>query len=89
MLKKSAQSEEACGSVDQALIGLFRREAAKFQRKRMRTREEAAEYMGCSPSTIDNLVKEGKLHPSYYTRRPMFDVLELDRLIEETRGQVG
>jgi excisionase family DNA binding protein len=88
--KKQAESVFH-GTVDEAIARVIRDEMRRLnlRAKRMLTREEAAEHLGCSPSTIDNLVAEGKLTPSYYTRRPMFDVLELDKLIEETRGQTG
>lgn len=89
--KKQAESAFH-GTIDEAIERVIRNEMQRMnllRAKRMLTREEAAEYLGCSPSTIDNLVADGKLTPSYYTRRPMFDRFQLDRLIEESRGQVS
>jgi hypothetical protein len=48
--------------------------------KRGYTKEEAAQYLGCSTAKIDQLVAEGKLHPTYYMRWPIFDILELKKL---------
>jgi excisionase family DNA binding protein len=64
------------------------RDGQPLQRKppqRLLARQEAAEYLHCSEGTIDNLVTQGKLHPTRFTRFPLFDIQELDRLIEESK----
>lgn len=48
------------------------------------TRVEAAQALGCSPSTIDRLTVRGLLRPSRATYRPLYSVVELQRFLKET-----
>jgi hypothetical protein len=76
-------------SIDEAMIRVLRTELSRMsvRSKRGFTKDEAAEYLGCSSGTVDTLVAEGKLHPSHYMRWPIFDVVELDKLLEETKAK--
>jgi hypothetical protein len=46
-------------------------------------RTEAARRLGCSPWTLDRLVRRGLIHPNRATRCPMFTLKELERFIAE------
>jgi len=50
------------------------------------TREETAEAIGQSPSTVDRLTKRGLLKPSRATRRPIYPYWEIERFLRETAG---
>jgi DNA-binding transcriptional MerR regulator len=52
------------------------------------TRAEAAQVLGVSPVTIDRITKRGLLNPSRATRRPLYSIKELEKFLENTRGQV-
>lgn len=74
-------------TIDEAIARVVREEIRKLNTRAspLKTKSEAAEYLRCSENSIDALVQQGKLHPSYYLRYPMFAIEELDQLIEESR----
>lgn len=74
-------------SIEEAIARVVREELRKLnvRSQRLKTKEETAEYLRCSESSVDSLVAQGKLHPSHYLRWPMFDIDELDQLIDSTR----
>jgi hypothetical protein len=53
------------------------------------TRSEAAAALGVSPVTIDRLTRRKLLIPSRATRRPLYPLGELQRLLRETKTQRG
>lgn len=74
-----------------AKIGFMQKPHAEPRLKKSRlayTREEAAEALGQSPSSIDRLTKRGLLKPSRATRRPMYPLWELERFLRETTGEL-
>jgi hypothetical protein len=48
------------------------------------TRVETAQALGVLPVTVDRLAKCGLLRPSLATRRPLYSVKEIERLLKET-----
>lgn len=48
------------------------------------SRAEAAQTLGISTVTLDRLTKRGLIYPSRATRRPMYWVREIERLLKET-----
>jgi len=46
-------------------------------------RAEASRRLGCSPWTLDRLVRRGLIHPNVATRHPMYPLKELERFIKE------
>lgn len=52
------------------------------------SRVEAAKALGVSPVTVDRLAERGLLRPSRATRRPLYTVAELERLLRDTSGKV-
>ena len=55
-------------------------------KQRLRTLEQAATYLACTPSAIRHKVAQGKLIPTKIDRKLRFDISDLDRLIEESKG---
>lgn len=60
--------------------------------QRLLTTEQAAEYLGCSPNQVRNLVSAGIISTFRWPveqerRKPYFDRVELDRRIEEIKAQ--
>lgn len=57
--------------------------------KRILTLDEAAEYLGCSPRYVRQLVAEGKVGQLAWSdkpaARPYFDVRDLDAAIEQAK----
>jgi len=49
------------------------------------TRVEAAEAIGVSLRTLDELTKRGLIHPSRATGRPLYPIKELERFLDETK----
>jgi len=50
-------------------------------------REQAAEYLGIHPNTLDSLRRDGKIHPLYITSRVLvYELSELERFTREQRG---
>ena len=54
--------------------------------KRLYTVQEAAEYMGCSPQKIRNLVAEKALKNKSYDRFIRVAIEDMQRLIEEGKS---
>ncbi len=50
--------------------------------KLLYNRREAGALLSVSPGTIDNMVKDGRLHPVYVGRLPRFTRQELERFCE-------
>ncbi|HEY7090597.1 MAG TPA: helix-turn-helix domain-containing protein [Tepidisphaeraceae bacterium] len=50
-------------------------------------RAGAADALGVSVSTVDELVKDKKLNPIYIGRLPRFDVVDLRRFIEQLKSE--
>jgi predicted component of type VI protein secretion system len=46
-------------------------------------RAETALRLGCSPWTLDHLVRRGLIHPNRATRHPKFSLKELERFIAD------
>jgi excisionase family DNA binding protein len=85
--KLPPSSEPRRESIEDAIKRTIRDElqSSNFRQKRMLSIEEAAEYLGSSTGTVHNLISEGKLTPSRYTRRPMLDIEDLDTLIRASK----
>lgn len=47
--------------------------------------EQAADYLNTSDKGLDNLVSDGKLLPVRFDRKRRFDIVDLDKLIEESK----
>lgn len=86
-LRKDPQIQQASGTIDEALklaiLRIF--ESLNIRHQRLRTLEEAADYLHVSPGTIRNLVSEGRLMPVHLIRPWLFDIEDLDRLILENK----
>jgi len=57
-----------------------------IMKQRLRTLEQAATYLACTPSAIRHKVAQGKLAPTRIDRKLRFDIFDLDHLIEESKG---
>jgi excisionase family DNA binding protein len=52
--------------------------------KRCLKTKEAAEYLGCSKSHIEKLVRSGKLYPLLVGKgKWWFDIVDLDKFVEQ------
>lgn len=62
---------------------------ASSMRLRVLRRRHAAEYLQVSISTLDRLVRKGKLKPPIKngTAMTLFDVIDLDRYLDEIMGR--
>jgi excisionase family DNA binding protein len=59
-------------------------------KRRLLTLEQAAEYLGMSDDTVERLVANKKLIPvSGLDRRKRFDIRDLDKLIEHSKGDAS
>ena len=56
-------------------------------RRRLLDVERTAEYLDTSKSSVHNLVSDKKLKPVRFDRRIHFDIRDLDKLIDEAKGQ--
>ncbi len=52
------------------------------------TRKEAAKALGISVVTLDRLAARGLIHPSRATRRPLYPIPEIERLLRDTTAAV-
>ena len=48
------------------------------------TRNEAAKVLSISAVTLDRLAARGLIHPSRATRRPLYPIPEMERLLRDT-----
>jgi len=55
--------------------------------KRLLSRKEAAQLLGLGISTIDKLVAQGKLVPVRLNRRVLFDLSDLEKIIERAKDK--
>jgi excisionase family DNA binding protein len=60
-----------------------------FRNKRLLTMTEAVEYLSVSDNIIYELIARGDLVPVRLIRRPLFDVNDLDRLIQTRKEKVN
>jgi excisionase family DNA binding protein len=74
-------------TVDDAIRRAVREElsSSSFRQRRLLSIDEAAEYLGVSKGTIHNLIAEKKLTAARFTRWPMLDIEDLERLIQESK----
>ena len=63
-----------------------RLEHRQAARRRVLDMDQTVEYLGTSEDTIYRLVAEGKLTPVRFDRRTRFDVHDLDKLVEDSKG---
>jgi excisionase family DNA binding protein len=75
-------------SIDEAVARVVRDELQKFnvRTKRVLSLEETATYLGVSEGTVRNFVAQGKLTPVRFTRHLLFDIDDLDRLIQLSKA---
>lgn len=62
------------------------------RKQRLLTLEQAAEYLGCSPTKVRNLEAAGLIKRFVWPldqekHKPYFDVVELDRRIDAIKGR--
>ena len=55
--------------------------------KRLLSRKEAAQFLGLGVSTVDKLVAQGKLVPVRLNRRVLFDLSDLEKIIERAKDK--
>ena len=55
--------------------------------KKLLSRKEAAQLLGLGISTIDKLVAQGKLVPVRLNRRVLFDLSDLEDIIERAKDR--
>lgn len=74
-------------SIEQLIARVVREEIQSIavRNQRLLDADQAAVYINTSDKGLDNLVSDGKLAPVRFDRKRRFDVVDLDKLIEESK----
>jgi excisionase family DNA binding protein len=83
-LNPIAIGEAKPASIDEAIARVIQEQLRSFslRTKRLYTMSEALEYLAISDDTLYELIAHKAIVPVRFTRRPLFDVDDLDKLIE-------
>jgi excisionase family DNA binding protein len=77
-------AEDLARRICERIAPLLRESGGKIT-PRLLSIKEAAEYLGQSPGTIKNMLRDGRLHCNRSGARVLLDLRELDAWIERTR----
>jgi len=74
-------------SIEQLIARVVREEiqSLSVRNQRLLDADQAAVYINTSDKGLDNLVSDGKLIPVRFDRKRRFDLVDLDKLIEESK----